>query len=302
MDSDNGPHLAGEAETDGEYISSEDVVVAALQTIERMRQAISEIFEHPANSPAAKEKPSQLLADRGENERLSASRQELREKALASHDEWAEKVLQSVNGALKALDQKHEAPNPPLTPRNGDGKGKEVESNSLKTPTPQYSSRPAVSAKVATQTILWSLLSLGGYDARSRVFLLNVASSLRIPVSLVISQESEIARTLIATSKSIPADEEAKKRSDESKFSRRWKVGLASVAGAAVIGVTGGLAAPFVAAGIGTLMGGIGLGATAAAGVLGAMAGSGVIVGTLFGAYGGMMTGEMVQRCPLAYP
>jgi hypothetical protein len=50
-----------------------------------------------------------------------------------------------------------------------------------------------------------------------------------------------------------------------------------------LIGVTGGLAAPLVAAGIGTVMGGLGLGATAAAGLLGTLAESSIVVGALFG-------------------
>lgn len=68
-----------------------------------------------------------------------------------------------------------------------------------------------------------------------------------------------------------------------------------SQAGAALIGVTGGLAAPLVAGAIGTVMGGLGLGATAAAGLLGTLAQSGVIVGALFGAYGGRMSGKMMD-------
>lgn len=64
---------------------------------------------------------------------------------------------------------------------------------------------------------------------------------------------------------------------------------------AAVIGITGGLAAPLVAGGIATVMGGLGLGTTAAAGLLGTLAESGVIVGSLFGAYGGRMTSKMVR-------
>ena len=45
-------------------------------------------------------------------------------------------------------------------------------------------------------------------------------------------------------------------------------------------------------------MGGLGLGATTAAGLLGTLAESGVIVGSLFGAYGGRMTGKMVRLIP----
>jgi hypothetical protein len=43
-------------------------------------------------------------------------------------------------------------------------------------------------------------------------------------------------------------------------------------------------------------MGGLGLGATTAAGLLGTLAESGVIVGSLFGAYGGRMTGKMMDE------
>jgi len=43
-------------------------------------------------------------------------------------------------------------------------------------------------------------------------------------------------------------------------------------------------------------MGGLGLGATAAAGYLGALAGSAPLVGALFGAYGGKMTGQAIDR------
>lgn len=92
------------------------------------------------------------------------------------------------------------------------------------------------------------------------------------------------------------ADEETKKKVEENTTARRWKVGLAGVAGAALIGITGGLAAPLLAAGVGTVMGGIGLGATATAGYLGTLAGSGVLVGGLFGAYGGRMTGKVMDQ------
>lgn len=51
-----------------------------------------------------------------------------------------------------------------------------------------------------------------------------------------------------------------------------------------------------MAAGLGTLLGGIGLGGTVAAGYLGVMAASAPLVGGLFGAYGGKLTGEMMKR------
>lgn len=139
------------------------------------------------------------------------------------------------------------------------------------------------------------LLSLEHYEAHSRILLLYMASSLHLPLETLTEDEVKIAKTLLEAAKHMSAEEEAKKRGEENQTARRWKVGLAGIAGAALIGITGGLAAPLVAAGLGTIMGGLGLGATAAAGLLGALAQSGVIVGALFGAYGGRMTGQMMD-------
>lgn len=221
----------------------------------------------------------------------------LRRKALASHDEWAMNVLHRIGEALNAPGGA-ESTNTRPGPQGQVLKWPEIYKP---VPTPLTSPLPLRSAKLVTQAVLLLLLSLEKYDARSRTFLLILASSLRVPVDVVIELESETAKTLIAVSKQMSADAESKKRADEGRVSRRWKVGLASVAGAAVIGVTGGLAAPLVAAGIGGLLSGVGLGATAVAGYLGAVAGSGAIMGALFGAYGGKMTGEMVERYVPSY-
>ena len=142
--------------------------------------------------------------------------------------------------------------------------------------------------------ILLLLLSLGHYSAHSRVLLCYLTSSFELPLSVLSNEESEVARTLLLASKALTADAETKKRQEQSKTSRRWKVGLASVAGAAVIGITGGLAAPVVAGAIGGLMGGVGLGGLAS--FLGIFAMNGALVGSLFGAYGAKMTGTMVDN------
>ena len=86
----------------------------------------------------------------------------------------------------------------------------------------------------------------------------------------------------------------AKKQASNDAVSRKWKVGLAAVGGAVLIGVTGGLAAPLLAAGLGTVMGGLGLGVVST--YLGALAGSSVLVGSLFGAYGAKMTGRLMDQ------
>jgi hypothetical protein len=140
------------------------------------------------------------------------------------------------------------------------------------------------------------LLSLEHYSAHSRVLLLNLASSLNLKLQILKKDEETIARGLLAAAEQqLNADAETKKAAEATSTSRKWKVGLAAVGGAALIGVTGGLAAPLLAAGIGTVMGGLGLGATAAAGYLGTLAGSSVLVGGLFGAYGARMTGKAMD-------
>lgn len=141
------------------------------------------------------------------------------------------------------------------------------------------------------------LLSLEHYSAHSRILILYLTSSLGLSLSVLKKDEEAIAQGLLeAASQQLNADAETKKAADASHTARKWKVGLAGVAGAALIGVTGGLAAPLLAAGVGTVMGGLGLGATAAAGYLGTLAGSTVLVGGLFGAYGAKMTGKAMDN------
>ncbi|CAI4218665.1 unnamed protein product [Parascedosporium putredinis] len=83
----------------------------------------------------------------------------------------------------------------------------------------------------------------------------------KTPLSVLLDEETEIAKSLVAASAQaeqtphMSAEAEAEKRRQEGQAGRFWKVGLASVAGAAVIGITGGLAAPVVAGAIGGLMG-----------------------------------------------
>jgi len=149
--------------------------------------------------------------------------------------------------------------------------------------------------KLILHTLLLLCLGLETYSAYSRVLLINVASSLHVSMRAFHADEVSVARTLGQKASEIDVDEILQERANQNKFARRVKVGLAGVAGAAVIGVTGGLAAPLVAAGIGTVMGGLGLGATAAAGLLGAMAESGLVVGGLFGIYGARASAKSID-------
>lgn len=156
---------------------------------------------------------------------------------------------------------------------------------------------PVEDRKEVLSAILILLLSTGHYSAYSRTFITYLASAFGLPLSFLNDEEAQIAKTMIeATNEAaeakqsghMSAEAEAEKRKQQNKTSRFWKVGLASVAGAALIGVTGGLAAPVVAGAIGGLMGSVGLGGLAS--FLGIFWMNGALVGTLFGAFGARMT------------
>jgi hypothetical protein len=143
--------------------------------------------------------------------------------------------------------------------------------------------------------LLLLLLSLEQYSAHSRLLLLRLTSSLKLETDLLGEHEKSVALGLLATAASqMDAEATAKKQASNDAVSRKWKVGLAAVGGAVLIGVTGGLAAPLLAAGLGTVMGGLGLGVVST--YLGALAGSSVLVGSLFGAYGAKMTGRLMEQ------
>lgn len=151
-------------------------------------------------------------------------------------------------------------------------------------PTP-LSHLPQPKRVLILHSTLLLLLSLKHYTAPSRILLLHLASALRLPPSLLSTSEHKVAHGLLEAAKAVSGGEEEARAqaAAANQAARKWKVGLASVAGAAVIGITGGMAAPLVAAGVGSVMGGLGLGASAAAGYLGSVAGSTVLVGGLFG-------------------
>ncbi|KAI1855618.1 hypothetical protein JX266_000483 [Neoarthrinium moseri] len=151
-------------------------------------------------------------------------------------------------------------------------------------------------------SVLLLLLSTGNYSAYSRTLICYLSSALEVSPKFLDHEEVEIATTMVESAQKadeqkksgMSADAEAQKRAESGKAGRFWKVGLASVAGAAIIGVTGGLAAPLVAGAVGGLMGSVGLGGLAS--FLGIFWMNGALVGTLFGAFGAKMTGEMIDQ------
>jgi hypothetical protein len=253
------------------------------------------------------------LLQKREKELAAPEIKELRSASLEFLDTWRSSVMERVGSIMNsrevASSQMKSAPAPKGTTCSPTDTKIDPESSSqVETDIGAALSKlyPPIPTSLATleepkrllilHSTLLLLLSLEHYVAHSRVLLLYITSSLHLPLKALTSDEEKVAVGLLEAAKHISADTETQKKAEENQQSRKWKVGLASVAGAAIIGVTGGLAAPLVAAGVGSVMGGLGLGATAAAGYLGSVAGSTILVGGLFGAYGGKMTGRMMDN------
>ncbi|KAF2470574.1 DUF726-domain-containing protein [Lindgomyces ingoldianus] len=241
--------------------------------------------------------------------------QELKKEMLRYFDEWRGRVIirvgEVVNSREEAKEQSKQVPDPKIEQsvkrqntslrRIADiedkGEDEDIVFKELYPPVRTSLMELEENKRaLVLHSLVLILLSLEHYSAHSRILLLHLTRSLNLDLSILKQDEETIARGLLEVAdQQLNADAETKKKVESSATSRKWKVGLAGVAGAALIGVTGGLAAPLLAAGIGTVMGGLGLGATAAAGYLGTLASSSVLVGGLFGAYGARMTGKAMD-------
>ncbi|KAI9839522.1 MAG: hypothetical protein M1819_002148 [Sarea resinae] len=263
----------------------------------------------PSTADPAAEDEERKLKERREKELSAPKMKELKTAALTFFDDWRDSVLQRVgevvNSRDEAVGQKKDVKDTPKSKQSNKRLNRDNNNEDASVTTALHELYPPIDTPLSKleeeqrmlilHSMLLLILSLEHYIAHSRILLLYLTSSLRLDVKILADDETKVAQGLLKAAKQMSGDEETQKKAEGNKAARRWKVGLASVAGAAIIGVTGGLAAPLVAAGIGGVMGGIGLGATAAAGYLGTLAGSGVLVGSLFGAYGARMTGQMMD-------
>lgn len=265
-------------------VASQDAEIEALQQQER------EAAEHEEEATVSATPKSEAL----------------KKSALEFFDKWSESVILRVGEVVNSREERektqpgHQPPsqsNPPQYVPNDLDKAADARLAAIYPPaqTP-LASLSHLERSTILKAILLLLLSLETYRAHSRTLMVRLATALHISVGELSKMEKDTAFGLLAAASKMDAGESASAAQKASATARKWKVGLASVAGAALIGVTGGLAAPLVAAGVGGLLGGLGLGATAAAGYLGALASSGVLVGGLFGAYGGRMTGQVMDK------
>ncbi|XVF59731.1 hypothetical protein PTKIN_Ptkin07bG0299300 [Pterospermum kingtungense] len=144
-----------------------------------------------------------------------------------------------------------------------------------------------------------------GYDARHRVALRLLATWFDIEWIKMEAVEMMVAYSAMALAKEKEAKEEESQSSDNkwSKWKRRGIIGAAAITGGTLMAVTGGLAAPAIAAGFGALAPTLGTlipvigasGFAAAASAAGTVAGS-VAVAASFGAAGAGLTGTKMAR------
>ncbi|XP_069096266.1 transmembrane and coiled-coil domain-containing protein 4 isoform X2 [Pleurodeles waltl] len=148
-----------------------------------------------------------------------------------------------------------------------------------------------VNPALITQDLVTFSLRDGYYDARARVLITHITRLLCVSEDALEVFEESLSESL-KQSKEKPsemAEASRKKREKKKKMKRYLLIGLATVGGGTVIGLTGGLAAPFVAAGAATIIG------TAGAAALGSTAGI-AIMASLFGAAGAGLTGYKMKK------
>nr|XP_033777978.1 transmembrane and coiled-coil domain-containing protein 4 isoform X1 [Geotrypetes seraphini]XP_033777979.1 transmembrane and coiled-coil domain-containing protein 4 isoform X1 [Geotrypetes seraphini]XP_033777980.1 transmembrane and coiled-coil domain-containing protein 4 isoform X1 [Geotrypetes seraphini] len=144
---------------------------------------------------------------------------------------------------------------------------------------------------IITQDLMSFALKDGYYDARARVLISHITGLLRVPVEAMEIFEESLLETLKERKPepSESAEASRKKKETRKKLKRYFLIGLATVGGGTVIGLTGGLAAPLVAAGAATIIG------SAGAAALGSTAGI-AIMASLFGAAGAGLTGYKMKK------
>ena len=129
----------------------------------------------------------------------------------------------------------------------------------------------------------------GNYDARMRVILIKLANFLGSSLEyLELSELSLVEMLSTAEVKNNDDDDQRQRRRNQTKKIKRYAlIALASIGGGAILGLTGGLSAPLIAAGATAL--------TSGAAILGTPAGVAVI-GSLFGVAGAGLAGYKMNK------
>ncbi|KAF1776776.1 Alpha/Beta hydrolase fold [Phytophthora cactorum] len=126
--------------------------------------------------------------------------------------------------------------------------------------------------------LLWFTVKSVGYDARSRTLLRRLVLAMELQWTDVTREEVDIGQTLYAEATAMPLDKVAAKPKI-TDWKRNAAIGAAAVTGGALLAVTGGLAAPAIAASL-TALGGAGVTIGAAVGSAAGVTATTVLFGT----------------------
>ena len=145
--------------------------------------------------------------------------------------------------------------------------------------------------------LMYGFITLNrAYDARLRVLFRKTAQVLGIPWTSVMIEEHELGDTIkklrLRTDTKEPPGEMPKKKVVSRNWQRQAKIGVATAAGATLLAITGGLAAPALGAGIAALGGST----TAFIGASIASTSGITITTAIFGAAGGGLAGYKADR------
>ncbi|KAL0054954.1 hypothetical protein WJX82_005086 [Trebouxia sp. C0006] len=130
------------------------------------------------------------------------------------------------------------------------------------------------------------------YDARARTALKKVALWTNVPWTKMSTFEC------LAAEQAQPPEVKEAQPAEQSHWARNLKIGAAAVAGGTILAVTGGLAAPALAAvagSVATTIGGSAAAATAVTGMMGSSVGAASMIAG-FGYYGGRVTADHMAR------
>ncbi|KAG7294266.1 hypothetical protein NEMBOFW57_004336 [Staphylotrichum longicolle] len=154
---------------------------------------------------------------------------------------------------------------------------------------------PAEKRCLILHALFLLLLSIENYGGYTRVLLLNIASSLQLPLRILAEDEARVGGALAQITKDIPPELLTQKKED-GKPSRRWKAGQAGTGGAVGAGIPSSVVAALQAARIGSVFGITGIPGAAAAGLLGILTENPLAVGSMFGIYGARNSGKMMEH------
>lgn len=135
---------------------------------------------------------------------------------------------------------------------------------------------------------LWFTVKAIGYDARARILLRLMALAMDIQWAVITHEEVVIGRTLFAEASAMPLEKAAAKPTVWD-WKRNAAIGVAAVTGGALLAVTGGLAAPAIAASL-TALGGAGVAIGAAVGSTAGVTATTILFGTAGAGVVGMKT------------